>query len=117
MSTYAVFGMTRPKAIELAKDEMTNDPIPPAEYVRRLNAAADRIMQSQRMVRISEKFDAPQYAREFQAICARTCECRDLHVKAYLQTDKLTPSGRRKYIWEYVPAENGAARAGTAGQG
>lgn len=103
MSTYAVFGMTRPRAIKAARDALSkrrNDKfIPELKWEKMVAEQADEIMQSRRCVMLSEKFDAPQFAGEFKAI-ARKTESRDLHVKAWCKTgERSEKTGRPKMHW------------------
>ena len=66
MSTYAVFGMTRPRAIEMARkrvDQKFNGT--EADWSERVALEAERIMKSSNRVMLSDKFDAPQFAREY----------------------------------------------------
>jgi len=87
MSTYAVFGMTKPRAIRAARDAMNKkNPnkmfIPESQWEEMVSEKADEIMKSRRCVMLSEKFDAPQFAKEFNKL-AKRIESRDLHIKAW----------------------------------
>jgi len=108
MSTYAVFGMTKHRAVELArkaneawnKDE--HRPMTPAEYDALVASEAAETMASTRCIQLSEKFDAPQFADEFMKLCAKTQESRSLHVKAYCLKEIDTKTGRKVMHWKEV---------------
>jgi hypothetical protein len=86
MSTFAVFGMTRAAAREIAKKKtptvVNNTLIPESEWLQRIEDAADSIMRGKRTKQLSAAFDAPQYADEFLCIARRMEMNRDLQVKA-----------------------------------
>lgn len=98
MSTYAVFGMTRHHAIDMAKKIANKKCVPESEWDELVNENANAVMQSRQIVRLSEKFDAPQFALDFRDIAKRS-ESRDLHIKAYCQADGKTLTGKPKMHW------------------
>jgi hypothetical protein len=116
MSTYAVWGMTRHRALEEAYER-----VPTHEHMKaidetiwreRCNEYADRLMESGRCIQLSEKFDAPHYAAEFLAI-AKKSESRHLHIKAYCHTGERDPKTKkpiRKWV-ELGTPEEAAVRA------
>lgn len=86
MSTFAVFGMTRAMALEIARKQTStrhkgND-LSETEWLALVEQVADEIMAGERVRQLSPMFDAPQYAAEFIDIAKRTERCRDLQVKA-----------------------------------
>jgi hypothetical protein len=87
MSTYAVFGMTRFKAEEIARKKTPStrngNPIPLHEWLASVEVATDMIMQGNQIRRLSELYDAPQFAEQFIALARSSGACRDLHVKAF----------------------------------
>ena len=107
MSTYAVFGMTRPQARVIAKravDKMIRkkkDCTPESDWLKLVDAEEIRIMESSQTVMLSDKFDAPQFVQDYRNLAARI-ESRDLHIKAWCKTGEKLKSGRPKMHW--VPA-------------
>jgi hypothetical protein len=108
MSTYAVFGMTKHRAIEEASkkiethDKKTGDPIPESEWTAKVEQMAAETMASSRVIQLSERFDAPQFAREFLTI-AQKYESRSLHIKAYAKTGEKNPkTGKPIMQWSEV---------------
>lgn len=110
MSTYAVFGMTRHRALEAARK--TVDPmkdgevLPESEWLSLVDAEADLIMKGNRVIQLSEKFDSPDVAQQFLALAKRT-ESRDLKVKAHNRTGAHTKTGRPEVEWIDIDAETG----------
>ena len=105
MSTYAVFGMTRPRANEIAKRavdkklEKDGDKVPELKWLELVSKKCDEVMRSDRVVMLSERFDAPQFAREFKALAERL-EHRDLIIKAHCPVHgEYTKTGKRKMHW------------------
>ena len=110
MSTYAVFGMTRHRALEAArktvetseKDKETGAwfTVPESEWLARVEAKADKIMAGTRVIQLSEKFDAPQFARAFLDLASKY-ESRDLKIKAYRTSGERNPkTGRPVMYWD-----------------
>lgn len=111
MSTYAVFGMTKHRAIEDARKqvpthrEVSGDPIPECEWCEAVEKFAVETMNGPRVVQLSEKFDAPQFAWEFMEL-ARKVESRSLHVKSYAKTGSRNPTtGKEIMAWNLVRPE------------
>lgn len=100
MSTYAVFGMTRHKALEMAKrDTQDKSHETEAQWLARVQKAADDIMQSDQTTQLSEKFDSPQFAREFMEL-ARKHESRHLQIKAWCKSGhRSEKTGREMMHW------------------
>lgn len=86
MSTFAVFGMTRAAALEIARAKtpsvVKNIVIPESEWMQRVEQTADVIMASKRVKQLSAAFDAPQFADDFLSIARRMESSRDMHVRA-----------------------------------
>lgn len=86
MSTFAVFGMTRSAALEIARAKtpamVKGVIIPESEWVQRAEETADTIMRGKRVKQLSTAYDAPQFADDFLHIALRMETCRDLVVKA-----------------------------------
>lgn len=106
MSTYAVFGMTRHRALERAYKDVPlmkkGEVLPVSAWLKLVNEKADEIMQASNTVQISEKFDAPHFAREFLEL-ARRSESRDLHIKAYHDSGERNPkTGRPIMRWTRI---------------
>lgn len=106
MSTYAVFGMTRPRAKEMAKKavnrdlDRTGENIPESAWLERVAKREEEIMSNGKSVMLSEKFDAPQFAEEFRDL-AKNLEHRDLEIRAHVKlTGEYTPSGKQKMAWQ-----------------
>jgi hypothetical protein len=97
MSTYAVFGMTRPRAVEMARKSIS-DNVNEMAWNSLVNNKADEIMESRRCVMLSDKFDAPQFAEDYRNL-ARSIESRDLCIKAQCKTGDFTKKGRPKMHW------------------
>ena len=101
MSTYAVWGMTRAAAIELAKKiadrQVSNSD--ESKWLKVVTIEASKIMASRKIVMLSEKYDAPNFAYDFKELAGRT-ESRDLHVKGYCRTGDHSPkTGKPKMHW------------------
>ena len=108
MSIYAVFGMSRHRAIEKARQELEpwhkaeKRPMTPDEYEAAVKQHADETMAGTRTIQLSEKFDAPQFAKEFLEI-AKRYESRSLHIKAYRKTGEKNPkTGKEIMGWADV---------------
>lgn len=110
MSTYAVFGMTRNRALEAARK--TVDPskdgkvLPESEWLALVDEEADRIMQGTRVIQLSEKFDSPDVAQQFLEL-AKKAESRDLRIRAHNKTGAHTKTGRPEVEWIEIDAETG----------
>lgn len=109
MSAFAVFGMTRPAAVVLARQRIARhavrsiqDEMLEAQYEQAVADLADKIMQSSETAQLSDKFDAPQFAAEFKRLCERTTDYRDLQVMAYVTLHGETPTGKKKHEWQPV---------------
>lgn len=63
---------------------------------------ADKIMTSNQVVQLSDKFDAPQFAEDFLRLTERTQEHRSLRIKAWTKVDGQTKGGRQKMEWQSV---------------
>jgi hypothetical protein len=108
MSTFAVFGMTRAAALEIARAKtpsvVKNVIIPESEWTQRVEQTADAIMSGKRVKQLSAAFDAPQFAEDFLQIARRMESCRDMQVKAkQVVTDangKPVYSKRGKNPWK-----------------
>ncbi len=105
MSTYAVFGMTRPKAIDMARKAVdrqllkSNKHLPESKWSDLVAEKVEIIMASSRCVMLSEKFDAPEFAKDFRKL-AQKVESRDLHIKAYCKTGMASlKTGRPIMHW------------------
>jgi len=102
MSTYAVFGMTRPRAVAMARksvDRLFDGlHVPESKWTKMVDKEANKIMKSSRSVMLSEKFDAPQFAEEFRSL-ARRIDSRHLTIKAYCKTGEKTRTGKSKMHW------------------
>ncbi len=94
MSTFAVFGMTRDFAlaearkktpttrIELVSGTRVTVDLTPDEWEAAVQKRADEVMAGARTVQLCKPFDAPQFARDFIALCRNRGGCRDLAIKA-----------------------------------
>jgi hypothetical protein len=98
--------MTRHRAFEMAKRQIDREIdrkgkfVAEQEWLERVNARTDLIMNSDHTIQLSEKFDAPQFAREFLQI-ARKFESRHLHIKAHHKTDEMK-LGKPVLVWQDV---------------
>jgi hypothetical protein len=107
MSTYAVFGMTRPHAIAIARKELDRrlekrrkGPVSQPVYERAVRMRTLLIMRSTKIVQLSEKFDAPQFAEQFRDIAAKS-ESRNLQIKAQSRyEDKVTKRPKLEWLGE-----------------
>ncbi len=100
MSTYAVFGMTRPRAIDMARKSVAGCLVE-AEWDTQVGLKVDEIMGSSRCVMLSDKYDAPQFAREYLEL-AKRIDSRDLHIKSQTKTGDFTKKGTPKTTWTRV---------------
>ena len=86
MTTFAVFGMTRAAATEIARKKVPtvveNVVIPQDEWEQRVQETADAIMHGKQVKQLSQAFDAPQFANQFIQIAMRTQNSRSLHIRA-----------------------------------
>lgn len=90
MSTFAVFGMTRDAALDLARRQVKTTRrtpqgevgIPMTEWLALCEKRTDEIMEGTKTKQLSPLFDSPQYADDFIALARRTLKCRDMHIKA-----------------------------------
>lgn len=104
MSTYAVFGMTRPRAVDMARKSVNSlldksgKYVPESKWTEMVDEEADKIMKSNRSVMLSEKFDAPQFAEEYRLL-ARKIESQNLTIKAYCKTGRNTKTGKPEMHW------------------
>ncbi len=107
MSTYAVFGMTRHHANELAKKDIRRQLDKSGKFMsmtelrKEIGKRSDEIMESDLVSQLSTLFDAPQFAKEFRSLAAKT-ESRDLHIKGRRKSEETTKTGRPKMVWESV---------------
>lgn len=105
MSTYAVFGMTRPRAVEMARKKVLTTEKRDGDYVGlsesewevKVQAEADRIMASQQTTQLSDGYDHPAPAFEYLRL-ARAVG-RGLHVKARTSDGINTKTGRPSFSW------------------
>ena len=106
MSTYAVFGMTSHAANVLARKKLMQGPhayAPEKEFERMVRDESNELMASTRITVLSDKYDAPQFAKDFLAL-AKKHEHRDLHIKAYSKVqNEQTPTGKQKMHWLAYP--------------
>lgn len=105
MSTYAVFGMTRPYAIDIARKVVNRQInngrqfVPEPKCNQMVDEQADKVMASSKCVMLSEKFDAPRFAKDFKNLATKI-ESRDLHIKAYCKTGQTEmKTGKPKMHW------------------
>lgn len=86
MSTFAVFGMTRAAALEMARKKVPtvqqNMVIPIDEWEKRVQATTETIMRGDQVRQLSAAFDAPQFAQQWIDIALRGQACRGLHIRA-----------------------------------
>lgn len=108
MSTYAVFGMTKHRAVEMAR--RTLEPwhkeekrqMTPAEFEASVQEYATNVMAGTKTLQLSEKFDAPQFAREFLKLAEKS-EHRSLHIKSYAKTGETHPKTHKPIMaWNEV---------------
>ena len=103
MSTYAVFGMTRRRALEgvrartEAVDYKTRKGISVEEWEARCQTEADQVMESARVIQLSEKFDAPQYAEQFLKIAEKEGG-RSLQIRVHCWTGEFDPMTHKKIM-------------------
>jgi hypothetical protein len=113
LSTYAVFGMTRARALEMARKSVKTwkkDPndsrntinLSAAEWEAAVQAEADKVMAGTKVVQLSDKYDAPSFAFDYLNL-ARKHGARGLHVKSYAKTGEKNPkTGKDIMAWELV---------------
>jgi hypothetical protein len=82
MSTYAVYGMTWSYAWNKAKKDTSqvvgDIELTESEWLEKVRESAEGMMEGKKSVKVSDMFDAPQFAREFIELCDRG---RDLHIR------------------------------------
>lgn len=81
MSGFCVYGRSRQVAIERAKNKVPTHegrkPLSENEWMERVRALADEKFLSMKPVKVTQEFDAPQFAEEFIALVER-CNTPDL---------------------------------------
>jgi hypothetical protein len=93
MSTFSVFGMTRPVAFAEAKKRVKGqrknlqapggvEQIPLAEWLVMVEKKTDQIMGGGTVRQLSPLFDAPQYAEQFIELARKTLQCRDMRIRS-----------------------------------
>lgn len=114
VSTYAVFGMTRPRAVELARKKVKTWKPDPSDRRKQIDLdetgwevevqkEADAIMAGVQTVQLSEKYDAPHFAFDYLHLAQRTTDARGLHVKSYGKTGEKNPkTGKWILEWKLV---------------
>lgn len=70
-----------------------------AEWNAAVEVEAKSIMESGRIIQLSEKFDAPQFAQEFLAL-AKKSESRSLHIMYYSATGTNPKTGKPVHAWQ-----------------
>jgi hypothetical protein len=109
MSTYAVFGMTRLRAVEMARKKVPTtkrnsqgvyEGLSEKEWEVDVQAEADRIMAGSQTTQLSDKYDHPapafEYLKHAQAVG------RGLHVKAWTRDGSNPKTGRPTFHWAEV---------------
>ncbi|MGH1470133.1 MAG: hypothetical protein ACRBCS_03010 [Cellvibrionaceae bacterium] len=99
MSTFAVFGMTDCYARKLAEKNIPQNingiPMTLEQTKEAIKKYSSEVMASKKVVRLSQKFDFPQAAKDYINITkAAGCEYRDLHIKTFSKED--IPQGEAK---------------------
>lgn len=93
MSTFAVFGMTRPVAFAEAKKRTKGtrknlqapggvEQIPLDEWLALVEKKTEQIMGGGTVRQLSPLFDAPQYAEQFIELARKTVRCRDMRIRS-----------------------------------
>lgn len=85
MTTYAVFGMTPHRALDIARDRTPIKGLSEAEWWKRVQHKRDEIMASDEVAQLSCKYDAPQFAADYMDLARRYGGVR-LHVLSHAQT-------------------------------
>lgn len=75
MSTFAVFGVAHTDLIEKAREA--------GKYGEAAQKYAEEKFPGARPRRLSELFDAPQFAKEYMELIQRAGPCRCLSIKSY----------------------------------
>jgi hypothetical protein len=117
MSTYAVFGMARHRAVTKARDALKPTHSESAsEFEARVQLKAGEIMDGPETTQLSEKFDAPHFADEFFAIAKRD-GARRLHIRVHClkAIDKAT--NKKSYHWVNITDAEGLERSRRASAG
>jgi hypothetical protein len=98
--------MTKHHATEIARREIGRLIEKRGKYVREkarnraVRVRANSIMRSTKVVQLSEKFDAPQFAEQFRDIAAKS-ESRNLQIKAQSRyEDKVTKRPKLEWLDE-----------------
>ena len=113
MSTYAVFGMTRHRAREMAKKRTkivrkvngVFEQIPESEWLAKVDEETNKIMAGSQVAQLSDRFDSPDIARQFFDI-ARRADSRDLRIKAQNRTGAIK-KGRLQTEWIDIDVQTG----------
>jgi len=119
MSTFAVFGMAKHRAVELARAAVKPlRHVSEREWEARVQAAAVATMDSAREIQLSEKFDALPFAETFAALAKRD-GARRVYIRAYCWNgDYDTKTKKKKYEWINIGSERERAiREKLAGAG
>lgn len=110
MSTYAVFGMTRARAVEMSRKTVKTYKridgkivnLNEAEWWAEVQKDADATMAGSKTVQLSDKYDAPHFAFDYLRLAQRTTDARGLHVKGYERTGTNPRTGRPMFQWSLV---------------
>lgn len=90
MSRFAVFGMTKTYARQRAERLRVRPNEKLTDYEARVAAEYERIWSASKPVKVSNLFDAPQFAADFIQIGSASGDLRDGIVKVHADTKKLS---------------------------
>ena len=126
MSTFAVFGMTRTMALTEARKKVypykghgkDRVHLSPEEWEQECQRYADRVMEGARTTRLTQAFDAPQFAKEYVERLKKAGSCRDLSIKALAPVTirgvevRSTKTGKVKIAWQDWDTQSDRIRIG-----
>lgn len=127
MSTFAVFGMTRTFALAEARKKVRTAKgegrdrvdLTPEQWDQACQAYADKVMAGARVTKLTQPFDAPQFAAHYMNLLKKRGECRDLSIKANAavklpngRESRNPKTGKIKMAWQYWDTSNDRMRIG-----
>mgnify|MGYP000651416636 CR=1 FL=1 len=99
MSTFAVFGMTETYAIKAAKRKVLKLPVAAADYDCNVNLLACEMMISEKLVQLSDAYDAPQFCKEFITHIKKSkIAYRDLRIRARVKNEEVGKKPKLSWI-------------------
>jgi hypothetical protein len=109
MTAFVVFGTSYAKCLEKARKTVSTDKVDSEEWEVNCHKEAAELYQTAGPVRISKRFGAPQFCKDFMGLC-NADKFKNLSVRAYQKTGKAITKGKKEgmdaYAWlPYPPVD------------